>query len=87
MDRYDYRWLEALLSMIALNTAPSVADLNSGAKGTPMFVMAGACPSTFAGMQVCDRTSAREREACTRDHLAFATATHPPPLRVRKCLL
>ena len=37
--------------MIALNTAPTVTDLTSGVHGTPMFVMAGACPSVFAGMQ------------------------------------
>eukprot|EP00325_Prymnesiales_sp_UTEX-LB-985_P015166 CAMPEP_0174756596 /NCGR_PEP_ID=MMETSP1094-20130205/106835_1 /TAXON_ID=156173 /ORGANISM="Chrysochromulina brevifilum, Strain UTEX LB 985" /LENGTH=287 /DNA_ID=CAMNT_0015962501 /DNA_START=33 /DNA_END=896 /DNA_ORIENTATION=+ len=47
----DYRWLEALLSLIALNTAPIVQDLTTQAIGTPMFVMAGACPSVFAGMQ------------------------------------
>ena len=47
----DYRWLEALLSLIALDSAPVVRDLVSGAVGTPMFVMAGACPSVMAGMQ------------------------------------
>ena len=47
----DYRWLEALLSMIALHTAPTVTDLTTRATGAPLFVMAGACPSVFAGMQ------------------------------------
>lgn len=47
----DYRWMEALISMIALNTAPTVTDLSSSAQGAPLFVMAGACPSVFAGMQ------------------------------------
>ena len=47
----DYRWMEALLSLIALNAAPAVRDLHTGASGAPLFIMAGACPSVFAGMQ------------------------------------
>jgi len=40
-----------VLSLISLNTAPVVSDLATHAVGTPLFVMAGACPSVFAGMQ------------------------------------
>jgi len=47
----DYKWMEAMLSLIALNTAPAVTDLATRATGAPLFAMAGACPSTFAGMQ------------------------------------
>jgi hypothetical protein len=47
----DYRWLEGLLGMIAFNAAPVVRDLATQAVGSPLFVMAGACPSVFAGMQ------------------------------------
>ena len=43
--------------MIALNSAPMVTDLVTGTTGTPMFVMAGACPSVFAGMQAVVYTS------------------------------
>lgn len=45
--------------MIAFNTAPTVTDLASGAKGTPLFVMAGACPSSLppTGMQAVVYTS------------------------------
>ena len=36
---------------IASNDAPAVVDHSTQARGTPLFVMAGACPSVFAGMQ------------------------------------
>ena len=49
--------MEKLLSLIALNAAPMVTDLATTARGAPLFVMAGACPSVFAGMQTVVFTS------------------------------
>lgn len=48
-----YGWMRELLDSIAAPqpTAP-VKDLRSGREGTPLFVVVGACPSVFAGMQV-----------------------------------
>lgn len=65
----DYRWMETLLSLIALNAAPTVRDLSSGATGAPLFIMAGACPSVFAGMQTVMFAAMRPAGA----------APHPPP--------
>ena len=47
----QYTWLQPLLAAIAANP-PHVADTATGAAGAPLFVVAGACPSVFAGMQV-----------------------------------
>ena len=46
-----YGWLRSLLEEIAGGRAPAVRDLASGASGTPLLVVAGACPSVLAGMQ------------------------------------
>ena len=46
-----YGWLRQLLEQIAGGRAPAVRDLASGASGTPLLVVAGACPSVLAGMQ------------------------------------
>ena len=59
----EYRWMETLLSLIALNAAPTVHDLQTHATGSPLFVMAGACPSVFAGMQTVVFTSMRPADA------------------------
>ena len=46
-----YGWLRSLLEEIAGGRAPAVRDLATGASGTPLLVVAGACPSVLAGMQ------------------------------------
>jgi len=51
-----YAWLEPLLAAIAADRPPTVAGPAAAgggfhASGTPLFVVAGACPSIFAGMQ------------------------------------
>lgn len=47
----EYEWAALLLAAIATNAPPAVSDLGSGARGTPLFVVAGACPNPFCGMQ------------------------------------
>ena len=47
----QYTWLQPLLAAIAAGDPPHVADTATGAAGAPLFVVAGACPSVFAGMQ------------------------------------
>ena len=47
----SYGWLRYLLSDIAQCMAPAVSDLSTHDRGTPLFVVAGACPSIYAGMQ------------------------------------
>jgi len=48
-----YSWLRQLLEGIAAPQPMAlVKDLSSGREGTPLFVVVGACPSVFAGMQV-----------------------------------
>ena len=47
-----YGWCSNLLESIAANSALEVADADTSARGTPLFVVAGACPSyPFASMQ------------------------------------
>ena len=40
-----------LLESITSNAVPPVEDLASQVSGTPLFVVAGACPNSFCGMQ------------------------------------
>ena len=47
-----YRWTSPLLEAIASGAAPQVSDLSSSVRGRPLFLVAGACPSMLAGMQV-----------------------------------
>lgn len=46
-----YRWLEDLLRMIAEGKATGAALDLDGRPATPLFVVAGACPNSFCGMQ------------------------------------
>lgn len=47
----DYSWMRELLVRIVQCRAPPVHDAATGMAGTPLFVVAGACPSILAGMQ------------------------------------
>ena len=48
----DYGWVRELLEQIARCEPPPVQDADVvGAYGDPLFVVLGACPSMFAGMQ------------------------------------
>lgn len=48
----QYGWLTELLAMITDSAASGVAkDLDSKQSATPLFVVAGFCPNSFAGMQ------------------------------------
>jgi len=47
----DYCWLESTLSDIAANQHIQVEDVPSKARGSPVFVVAGACPNPLCGMQ------------------------------------
>ena len=57
---HSYAWLRGLLTQISQCAAPTVYDTATKAPGTPLFVVAGACPSVFAGMQ-CVLYSAMQR--------------------------
>ena len=46
-----YLWMKDFLLQLSEGVAPMVADHATKAEGTPLFVVAGACPSSFAGMQ------------------------------------
>jgi hypothetical protein len=46
-----YKWVEGLVAMVAHCKAPSVSDLATKDVGHPLFIVMGACPSVFAGMQ------------------------------------
>lgn len=46
-----YEWLRELLVSICQCRAPMVFDMDTGAVGNPLFAVAGACPSIYAGMQ------------------------------------
>lgn len=46
-----YGWLRGLLTAMARGQPPDAPDAKAGKRGTPLFVVAGACPSSFAGMQ------------------------------------
>lgn len=46
----DYRWLEEVLQEIAVDAPRSaVSDMDNQQVGTPLFVVAGACPNQFCG--------------------------------------
>jgi len=47
----DYAWLARLLRSIMTNSATSVTDLSCNTRLCPLFVVAGACPNSFCGMQ------------------------------------
>ena len=47
----EYAWLRELLQQISDNDAPRVIDLTTGEDAHPLFVVAGACPSSLAPMQ------------------------------------
>lgn len=47
----QFAWCESLLDSIADNRALPVADADTSASGTPLFLVLGACPNMFAGMQ------------------------------------
>lgn len=47
----DYEWIAPLLLAIVQGRAEPVRDLSTGVAGAPMFVVAGACPNPFCGMQ------------------------------------
>lgn len=48
----QWHWLEDLIGTITSGDASEMAvDLVKQETGTPLFVMAGSCPNTFAGMQ------------------------------------
>lgn len=49
----DYRWLEVVLWDLAKNQASSLtcSDMVSGRQFIPLFLVLGACPNTFCGMQ------------------------------------
>jgi len=47
----DYSWMRELLVRIVQCRAPSVHDAATSMTGTPLFVVAGACPSILAPMQ------------------------------------
>ena len=47
----DYSWFLPLLEGITQNSVEQVVDTSSQAKGTPLFIVAGACPNSFSGMQ------------------------------------
>lgn len=48
----QYTWLEELLLMIVDRTGLfALKDMNTGQRGTPLFVVAGACPNKVTGMQ------------------------------------
>mmetsp|Transcript_37409 Transcript_37409/g.82305 ORF Transcript_37409/g.82305 Transcript_37409/m.82305 type:complete len:752 (-) Transcript_37409:181-2436(-) len=47
----QYAWMAPLFARIVSNDLQSVRDLGSGCVGTPLFVVAGACPNPFCGMQ------------------------------------
>ena len=46
-----FLWLHSLLTKIARLVPPPAPDQKGERDGTPLFVVAGACPSSFAGMQ------------------------------------
>ena len=48
---HAYNWAHTLLEGISANGAPLVRDLHSGRAGRPIFVVMGACPNAFCGMQ------------------------------------
>lgn len=64
-----YSWMRDFLSQLAQCKAPAVHDAG-GATGTPLFVVAGACPSMYAGMQ-CVLYSAFERDSAGRPEVDF----------------
>mmetsp|Transcript_132087 Transcript_132087/g.240346 ORF Transcript_132087/g.240346 Transcript_132087/m.240346 type:complete len:331 (+) Transcript_132087:53-1045(+) len=49
---WHYAWLTELLESIANGDAPgSVLEVDTRKQGTPLFVLAGACPNLITGMQ------------------------------------
>ena len=46
-----YAWAAGLLDSIVRNDPFPVSDLATGRSGAPMFVVLGACPNAFCGMQ------------------------------------
>lgn len=48
---HEFSWTCALLKSIASNRADLVQDMSSRQSGSPLFVVAGACPNAFCGMQ------------------------------------
>ena len=65
-----YIWLRELLGDISTGNSGLVKDFSSGASGSPLFVVAGACPSRFAPMQAvvycCMNESAEFGSGITR---------------------
>ena len=47
----DFEWLTRLLTSVVENRADRTEDVASRVAGTPLFVVAGACPNPFCGMQ------------------------------------
>ena len=47
----DFEWLSQLLTSVVENRADRTEDVASRVAGTPLFVVAGACPNPFCGMQ------------------------------------
>mmetsp|Transcript_47970 Transcript_47970/g.111946 ORF Transcript_47970/g.111946 Transcript_47970/m.111946 type:complete len:377 (-) Transcript_47970:199-1329(-) len=47
----DFRWCDKLLQTIVAGKASGVAAGPAGRRSTPLFVVAGACPNGFCGMQ------------------------------------
>ena len=48
---HDFEWLSQLLTSVVENRADRTEDVASRVAGTPLFVVAGACPNPFCGMQ------------------------------------
>lgn len=47
----SYPWLTQLLESVVANSSEPLEDLSTGCPGRPLFVVAGACPNSFCGMQ------------------------------------
>jgi len=75
-----YTWLEPLLMSIATNQAPAVIDHSTQARGTPLFVMAGACPSVLAAMQAVVFTAMYDAKSPHAARLAADGSAPAPPL-------
>ena len=57
-----YAWMRGLLMALARGRPPPAPDGKSGRAGIPLFVVAGACPSSFAGMQAVMYVALNEGE-------------------------
>jgi len=48
---HEFGWVAPVLQAIVANSPLPVTDLQTGARGQPLFVVCGGCPNSFCGMQ------------------------------------